>query len=249
MQFFDCNVYFGLPAVRPLAAVADAAALAAEMQRCGVERALAWHIIQHDAAPRAGNALLADEIAPFPQLAACWAIQPNQAHEFPPPDEFLSQMQSARARAVRIFPNPQKFLLNAVSMGGWLEVLADRKMPVLLSVRYGADWRDIYDLLRDFPSLVCVICDHGCWGEDRLFRPLVEKYPNVYVDTAQYLLDGGIEAFVRDYGPSRMLFGSGFPDAYFGGMMLAIRHAQISDEAKDAIACGNLERILSEAQP
>jgi len=77
---------------------------------------------------------------------------------------------------------------------------------------------------------------------------LVEKYPNVYVDTAQYLLDGGIEAFVRDYGPSRMLFGSGFPDAYFGGMMLALRHAEISEEAKEAISGGNLERILQEAQ-
>jgi predicted TIM-barrel fold metal-dependent hydrolase len=66
------------------------------------------------------------------------------------------------------------------------------------------------------------------------------------VDTAQYLLDGGIEAFVADYGPQRLLFGSGFPKSYLGGMMLAIKHAQISEEAKVAIAGKNLERILSE---
>jgi hypothetical protein len=31
-------------------------------------------------------------------------------------------------------------------------------------------------------------------------------------------------------------------------MMLALKHTEIADEAKAAIACGNLERILAEAQ-
>ena len=93
-----------------------------------------------------------------------------------------------------------------------------------------------------------MICDHGCWGEDRRFRPLVERYPNVYVDTAQYLLDGGIEAFVQDYGAERMLYSSGFPRSHFGGMMLALKHARISEEAKAAIAGKNLDRIFAEVR-
>ena len=48
-----------------------------------------------------------------------------------------------------------------------------------------------------------------------MFRPLLERYPNFYVDTAQYLLDGGIESVVTDYGAGRMLFGSGFPEQLF----------------------------------
>jgi predicted TIM-barrel fold metal-dependent hydrolase len=67
------------------------------------------------------------------------------------------------------------------------------------------------------------------------------------VDTALYLLDGGLEALVADYGARRLLFGSGFPEQHFGGMMMALRHARIPDEAKAAIAAGNLERILQEA--
>ena len=219
-----------------------------EMGRAGVEKALVWHIAQHDASPQAGNAMLAQAIAPHENLVGCWSVLPNQAREFPPPETFIQQMQAARVRAVRMFPGSQKFLLNAVAMGDWLEAFTAHRVPVLLSLRYGVEWRDLYSLLAEFPNLVCVICDHGCWGEDRLFRPLIERYPNVYIDTAQYLLDGGIEAFVADYGPSRMLFGSGFPDAYIGGMMMAIRHARISEEAKDAIACGNLTRILAEVQ-
>jgi predicted TIM-barrel fold metal-dependent hydrolase len=59
------------------------------------------------------------------------------------------------------------------------------------------------------------------------------------------MLDGGIEALVADYGPDRILFGSGFPDSYMGGMMLALKHSQISADAQQAIAGGNLERILA----
>jgi uncharacterized protein len=120
------------------------------------------------------------------------------------------------------------------------------RIPLLLSAARGANWDILYALLAEFPGLVCVVCDHGCWGEDRRFRPLIERYPHVYVDTSQYLLDGGIEAFVQDYGPERMLYGSGFPVSHFGGMMLAIRHAKITEDAKAAIAGKNLERLLAE---
>ena len=118
---------------------------------------------------------------------------------------------------------------------------------MMLSLRRGVSWPVVYDLMAAFPKLTCVVCDHGCWGEDRMFRPLLERYPNFYVDTAQYLLDGGIEALVTDYGAGHLLYGSGFPESYFGGMMMALKHAQIPVEAKEAIAHGNLERLIEEA--
>lgn len=247
MRFFDCNAYFGLPAVRPLLPVPTAEDLLAEMDRAGVEKALVWHIAQHDASPQVGNQLVAEAIQPHPRLAGCWAVLPNQAREFPPPEAFFQEMRAARIAALRIFPGSHKFLANAVSLGSWLAPLVEHRIPLFLSLQRGMNWHDIYNLLAEFPNMVCVLCDHGCWGEDRYFRPLLERYPNVYVDTARYLLDGGIEALVTDYGPTRLLFGSGFPERYFGGMMLALRHARISKEARTLIAAGNLERILAEA--
>ncbi len=249
IKFFDCNAYFGLPA-RPIhPPVADAAALLVELDRNGVDRALVWHISQHDASPLAGNPLLAEAIPPHPRLSGCWSILPNQAHEFPAFEEFYAQMKAARIVAIRAFPISHHFLLNEVAMGSWLRPMVEHRIPFFLSVARGADWQIAYDLLAEFHDLVCVICDHGCWGEDRRFRPLIERYDHVYIDTAQYLLDGGIESFVADYGPERMLFGSGFPESYIGGMMMALKHARISEEAKDAIAGENLERILAEVRP
>ena len=248
MRFFDCNASFGLPSRRPLAPVATATELLAEMDIAGVDRALVWHIAQHDVAPQTGNAMLSDAIARHARLMGCWTVLPNQAREFPEPSELFRQMREARVTALRAFPDSHRFLLNAVSLGELLAAMVARRVPLFLSVKRGCNWSTIYDLMAAFPSLTCVVCDHGCWGEDRAFRPLLERYPSFYVDTAQYLLDGGIEALVADYGPRRLLFGSGFPESHFGGMMMALRHAQISDDAKDAIAYGNLERLIEGAQ-
>jgi hypothetical protein len=249
MNFFDCNAFIGLPARHGLFPPAPGAEdILAEMDFCGVDRALVWHIAQFDSAPQTGNALLTQAIQPHPRLTGCWTILPNQAHEFLPFESFLAAMRQGRVAALRAFPNDHHFMLNAVAMGSWLAPMNTHRVPLFLSVERGANWPIAYDMMAEFPDLVCVICDHGCWGEDRRFRPLIERYPHVYVDTAQYLLDGGIESFVADYGPQRMLFGSGFPASYLGGMMMAIRHARIPDEAKAAIAGKNLERILSEVR-
>ncbi|MGC9349555.1 MAG: amidohydrolase family protein [Anaerolineae bacterium] len=246
MQFFDCNAFFGLPSERPLAPVATVDSLLVEMDRAGVDRALVWHIAQHDVAAQTGNDLLTEAIAGQDRLYGCWTMLPNQAREFPKPAILLREMQRARVVALRVFPDSHRFLLNSVSMGPLLRTMVERRLPLFLSLRRGITWRGIYDLLAEFPELVCVLCDHGCWGEDRMFRPLLERYEHVYVDTAQYLLDGGLERLVSDYGAHRVLFGSGFPESYFGGMMMALKHAQIPESAKKAIAHANMDRIIDE---
>ncbi len=247
MRFFDCNVFIGQPARAELLVPAPTAeALLAEMDRAGVERALVWHIAQHDASVQEGNRLLADQIRVHPRLVGCWALLPTHTHELPQPPGFFRAMREANVRALRIFPGVQGYLANAVTLGEWLEPLAARRIPLLLSVKRGMDWRGVYDLLAECPALTAVICDHGCWGQDRYFRPLLARYPNVHIDSAQYFLDGGLEALVTDFGARRLLFSSGFPESYFGGMMLALRHARIPEEARTAIASGNLERLLAE---
>jgi amidohydrolase family protein len=248
MRFFDCNAFLGLPMKRSLAPVRTVDEFVSEMDRAGVEKALVWHIAQHDASARVGNQLLADAIGPHPRLVGCWTVLPTCTHELPPPRTLFRQMKEARVAAVRIFPSTHRFLANAVSMGDILGQMVDRRIPLFVSTIRGIDWQGIYALLAAFPDLVCVICDHGCHGTDRLFRPLLDRYSSVYVDTAQFLLDGGIESLVAESGATRLLFGSGFPERYLGGMMMALQHARISDEAKVAIAGGNLERILQEEE-
>jgi predicted TIM-barrel fold metal-dependent hydrolase len=247
--FFDCNTFFGLPAHRrPLLPCPTAHDLIDEMDRAGVRRALAWHIAQHDASAQTGNRLLAQGIAAHSRLWGCWSVLPPHTRELPDPPRLLAQMREARVVALRVFPSAHRFVANKVSLGQLLGAAVAHRIPLLISVKRGFDWPSVYALLADFPELICVICDHGCWGMDRMFRPLLSQYPNVYVDTSQYMVDGGIEQLVADYGDGRLLYGSGFPESYHGGMMLVLRHAEIPDASKAAIAGGNLDRILAEVR-
>lgn len=77
---------------------------------------------------------------------------------------------------------------------------------------------------------------------------MIERYENFYIDTSRYELAGGIRDFYNRYGPRRMIFGSGFPETPMGGALLTLAHAEIPDEAKEAVFGGNLKRLLEEAR-
>jgi predicted TIM-barrel fold metal-dependent hydrolase len=251
MRFFDCNTYVGLPMNPPPGQPArpgvSAQELLAAMDRAGIEKALVWHVAQRDYDPLAGNELLAEAIAGHDRLAGCWTLLPPQCRELGDLDEWLARAAAAGVRAFRAFGQENRYLLRGEALGDVLSRLAAARRPLILSV--GKEWQAIYDLLAEFPDLTVILTDLECWGTDRYFRPLIERYPNVCVEISGYIVDGGIEAFVGDYGPRRMLFGSGFPAAYHGGMMLALARAEISEQDKQAIAADNLDRLLGEVRP
>lgn len=248
MRFFDCCCFIGRPVAGMTRPLASADELVGWMDRVGIDRALVWHVAQRDYAVPPGNALLAEQIAPHrDRLTGCWAIMPNQSEELPPPDEFCAQMAAAGVGALRAWPQLHRFRLRRDTCGPTLDAAVERRIPLVLPIVSDVGWDRAYDLLAEYPDLVCILSNVNTWGSERQFPPLLERYEHVYLDIAEYILDGGIEDFVARYGPERMLFGTGFPQRGQGGMMLAVRHAEISEAAKAAIAAGNMERLLAEA--
>ena len=118
------------------------------------------------------------------------------------------------------------------------------KVPLLVP----GDWPMVERLLRDRPNLTVIANQPSSHGQDRMFRPLIERFPNFYVDTTQYEADGGIASFCKKYGPERMLFGSGFPERCMAAAMVEIAHAEIPDSEKELIAAGNLTRLMKEVR-
>ena len=249
MNFFDCNCFIGLPANGILRPITTAPALLAQMDRSGVSKAVVWHVAQRDYSEAAGNKLLTDALAgQADRLVGCWSVLPLQTHELPEPNDFFAQMARANVRVLRAFPRQHRFMLRREVVGELFDAITARRIPLMLSVAGGATWEDVYDLMAEFPELVCIICDVGCWGPDRLFRPLLERYPNVYVEISEYILDYGIDDVVHNYGSRRLLYGSGFPAADHGPMMLSLKHAEIEESQKEDIASKNIERILNEVK-
>lgn len=250
LSFFDCNTMIGCPAAPAGQPYVDARGLVAAMDVSGIAKAIVWHVAQRDADVTVGNELVTQAIALHTdRLLPCWSILPNQTGELGRLDDWFASASRAGVVAFRAWPDAGRYLLRAVAIGDVFEQVSSRRIPYIHSIAAsGGSWGTVYDLLADFPQLTLIISDVGCWGPDRFFRPLIEQYPRVYLEISDYTLPGGIEAFTERYGPERLLFGTHFPTQHHGGAMLQLAHAEISDEAKSAIACGNLDRLVREAR-
>lgn len=255
LEFFDCNCYFGLPskAAQSPATCPTPDSLDEQLRRAGIGRAIVWSIMQHDVSAQRGNELLAEAIAGRENFYGCWTVLPDQTGEMAV-DRLLREMKTHRIAALRAFPVAHRYLLNRTTMGTLLEAISERRIPLIYSIRrlpafHGPHnaWNDLHLLMQDFPNLTLVISEHGTWGSDRYFRPLLDSYERVFVDTTLYFQDAGLESLVARYGPGRIVFGSGLPERYPGGMMMAIRHGEFDDDARRAMASGNLSRLVMEA--
>lgn len=242
IAYWDCNVSFGHPttgAVKPCPTVEE---LLTEMDWNGVSGALVYHTLMVDQSPVVGNQVLAQEIRGQQRIYGSWAILPPQTGELPAAQEFFQQMALANIRALWAFPDEHRYILDRLVFGRWLDEVAERRIP--LFIRRSVGWPAIYRLLEQYPSLTLVVTACGPWGEDRLFRPLLEHYANVYLEISRYELDCGIPSLVDTYGYRRLLYGSNFPAAPMGGPRLMLAHCDIDERARAAIAGGNLLRLL-----
>jgi predicted TIM-barrel fold metal-dependent hydrolase len=179
----------------------------------------------------------------------CWTILPPQTREVITAG-FFEQMAMQRVVALRAFPDLHRFQLRKSVFGGFLDELAARRIPLMLQIEGNIPWPTVYDLLEEVPNLTCVLCDIGIAGVDRQMWPLLERYPNVYVDSSLLSLgEGAMEAMVGEFSSRRILFGTGFPARYAEAAALQLLHADISDSDKANIAGANLRRLISEVSP
>ena len=246
-DLYDVNLFIGCPSVKgTFTPVSSTSELLEELDEHNIKKALVWHIAQYHVSPVIGNELLSKAISESERLLGCWTILPPQTGEVIN-ESFFLDMKRNRIFALRAFPRSHNFLLNHTVFGDFLSEVSNRKVPLIFSLERGIQWEDIYNLLKDFPRLTCILCDIGIWGVDRYTWPLLESYPNLYLETSLLSLEaGGIESVVKRFGAERLLFGSGFPQRYFEASILQLLHSDISDSDKEKIAYKNLERLIEE---
>lgn len=252
LTFFDSNIFMGRSSHGTYCPAVSGNELIEVMDNSGIEKALVWHIAQEEYSPVEGNRLLSSLIQNEERLFGCWTVLPPQTDEMDLGVNFFRKMKEEKIVALRIFPEQgnnlqHRFLLNRVVFGDFMDEITRRKIPLFLSIIGGNNWQYIYSFLSEFPHITCILCNTGNWGSDRYFRPLLENYNNVYLESSFLSIgDGVIEGIVKKYGSKRIVFGSNFPIYYPESTMLQLIHADITDDQKRDIACGNLERLIGE---
>lgn len=250
MFYYDCNASFGAAPIPGLCQATRPDELVEEMDRCGVDEALVTCALQRFGSPLVGNPLVVEATRPHARLRPAWALLPSQTGEFPAPHSLIAHLRDSGVRALWAWPSMHNYLLDRVTFGPLLEEMVSRRLPLFLpqTERSGdlGGWSLVSALLADFPHLTLVVTDQSVWGQDRYFRPLLERYPNLYLDTSHYELAHGLRAFYERYGAGRLLYGSAFPRRYMGGAVYQLARADLPPDAIEAIAGANLSRVLSE---
>jgi predicted TIM-barrel fold metal-dependent hydrolase len=248
LDLFDANILLGPLARQPRGAPEDVPSLLATMDSYGIARALVSHTYAkwHDVAE--GNARLMEQIAGAARLAPCWVVLPAGTGEVPAEDEQIGRLLDAGARAARLCPVAHRLSLEPWEMESLLQALAAHRVPLLLDCdnahwSEARPWRFIEWACRSYPSLPLVLLREPQANFRTLF-PLLNRCPNLLVETSYLQAHDGIALLVERWGAHRLVFGTGLPAWDPGMAITGLTYAGVPHEGLTAIAGGTLHALL-----
>lgn len=167
-------------------------------------------------------------------------------------DEYLDTAYRNRVRLFRFYPRSHLFHLNDAYMQRIFRALEERRFPVMLDLKQlditGNKYFDI-DLLErvlrgnpDLPVILETTLKQCMFS--RFFFPLLEAFPNLFLEVSGLLLVDQIEGYVDRYGAGRLVFGTNAPSVPAALTTSRLILADLDDRDRTQIASGNLETIL-----
>jgi predicted TIM-barrel fold metal-dependent hydrolase len=242
LDFFDCNCQIGRPGSPVEGAPVTAREIVTRLQPMGIRRALVYSVLSKELHPVEGNAAVLEEVKGSP-LVPCWAALPTATGEIGTPEEFVAAMRANGVGAVRLFPTTHSYCIQEWCVGPLFEELERSRVPVFVEATQ-TNYDHIAAALKAFPQLRLIVLrpSYRC---DRFIYPLMERYEHLCLDTSNYVPSGGIEEICSRFGSSRLIFGTGMPFFEPGAAVSSVTYAEIDDADKQAIAGGNLERLLA----
>ena len=247
LTYFDCNCSVGRVPYPCLLDISDVSGLLSEMDTAGIEEALVYHTISRYTDPVLGNRLLHEEIAGIERLFPVWVVMPHTTGELPPPKKLLKEMNANGVKAVRMYPTKDhhSFSLEEWSSGMLLSALEEAGVPLMLEIEI-VWWESVAKILKNHPQLPVIIIDAN-YRHNRFTYPLFDRYKNIYIEISRHFGAGTIEDVVKRFGARPILFGTNMPQYTGTAAVSLLTYADIPHEDKEAIAGGNLRRLLEEA--
>ncbi len=242
LRFFDGCAMIGWRANRHPETIWSPCEFERDHLYYGIGAALVYHASALEYHQDYGNRRLLEEIDGHPGLVPQWIVMPHHTQEMAPPNELVAEMLERGVRSARIAPKMHGFPLTDAVSGPLFEALQERRIPVFADLtELGIE--QAADLCERYPELPLVLCGIA-WGSDRQLEPALERAPNLHVETHSFQGHRAYERFVRDFGPDRLIFGTGLPHCSPGAAMMMSLYEQIDDEDRQKVAGGNLLRLL-----
>lgn len=247
MKILDCHLFYGATNNgEPYCNCDTVEALCSELTRAGIGGGLVRCAYSNTVGVNYGNRFLAEDLQKCgnPDLWGVWAVIPHFTDETPTAAQLPAEMKKNRIGAIYLDPRTHRYVLDPLTMGDYLDMAQQLKIPVILNTSLGLSMEKIYEIMKAFPGLTAVVGDCDCWPNARRLYPLAACYENLYLDLSFVMDAGGVEDMVSRFGAEKLLYGSAFPSRYTGSMLAVVRSAAISEADRALIFGGNLERLV-----
>ena len=220
-----------------------AEALLKHLDYLGIDRSLVYSAEALDYSPVNGNKRLLAALEPHKErLFPAWVLTPTDFYEYGTLDWIRERMKSG-SRA--FFINPKLSRFRTRELERILLALNDLKPVIFVDSDYRTDPDLVYDieyLTERCPGCHFVICKE-MWGGFHRVLDLMWRRKNAGLDISWLHMRDTMELVKEHFGIERLFFGIGHT-AQYGAAVAALAHARLSDADKEAVAHGNLEKLL-----
>jgi hypothetical protein len=178
-------------------------------------------------------------------------MTPLLNQEFGGKNHVCDYMIKNNIKAVRLFPDAHNYSMTLWNIEKIFKLFDEFSIPVLLDFRSLEGQSDVFfERIYEIAVLYChaplVLLAAG-YRFTRILFELMDRCPNIYLDTSTFLTFHGIEEFTKYLGSERILFGSRMPFMEAGVSVGRVLYAGIGQEDKENIAFRNAQRLLDES--
>lgn len=244
MKFLDARIQLGQRCMPREGSPTTTEEILEVMERCNIEKAIAYHAIAKEGEMQPGNMELLKITGDDTPFMRQWCAMPSVFGEFPDTEELFRLMKQHNVTTLRLLPKKCNYPPKPYVLGKLMAAAADCHVPIFLTLHEDILPYEVYELCKDFPDVNFIICGVD-YRQNRVIAPIIEQCPNFYFGTSIYVVHNGLKLMSDYYGVDRMIFESGLPTGSATAAVSLINYAEISNEEKELIAHGNMERLLS----
>ena len=244
MKFIDANLQLGRRCLPREGAPNTTEEILEVMERCHIESAIAFHAIAKEGGMVDGNEEILKITGGNTPFLPQWCAMPSTFGEFMPPEVLFAKMKEHTVKTLRLLPKTCNYSLRPYALGKLMDLAAQCHVPVFLDAFTEIEPMDIYDLCKNYPGVNFII-SRLSYRENRMIAPILEQCPNFLIGTGNFPGNDGLELICKHFGAQRLVFESGLPNGSATAAVSLVNFAAISQEEKELIAHGNIERLLA----
>lgn len=214
------------------------------MDRLGISTSLVWNTESRQNHALSSNQNMIAEIARTPKargrIIPALAVSGLMQYERDGIRTLKQQMIAGETRALRFVSVFKRLTL--CQLEPVIREIAGLKPFIIM--RYDeSNIQDILEFTALFPKIPVVLTE-VMWGPCIIAFDLMRRRRNIMLDNSWLHSYGAVELVVEHFGADRLLFGTGHK-AHGGAAIAQLARADITEQERQLIMHGNLERLLA----